>query len=112
MPKVYVTQVPYRRDNVTGELMPSVNVSPAAEHGEIIIMMPPRVAFHNTIDMVNELKVLLKDYNYRDGDCVIALGDPSVIAATFGILGKRQPAFTVLKWDKNVERYIQARIRL
>lgn len=112
MPKVYVTQVPYRRDNATGDLMPSVNVSPAAEHGEIVIMMPPRVAFHNTIDMVKELRVILQNYNYRDGDCVIPLGDPSVIAATFGILGHKHNSFTVLKWDKNIGRYIQARIRL
>jgi hypothetical protein len=110
MPKVFVTQVPYRKDPTSGDLMPSVNVSPAAEHGEVVILMPPRVAFHNTIDLVKQLKVQLQNYNYRDGDCVIPLGDPSVIAATFGILGKNNKAFTVLKWDKNLGRYLQARI--
>lgn len=109
MPKVYVTQVPHRKDNRTGAFVPSVNISPASEHGDIVIMMPPRATFFATADLLKQLGDHLKDYDYDAGDSIVVLGDPVVIAAACALLGSKG-SFTVLRWDKNLGRYTPVRI--
>lgn len=110
MAKVFITQVPHRRDADTKALVPTVNIAPASEHGEIVVMMPPQASFHNTADLTQQLRKHLREYNYDAGDSIVALGDPSIIAVAFGILGRLHGQFTVLKWDKNIGRYLPARI--
>jgi len=110
MAKIYVTQIPHRKDPTTGAFVPTINIAPAVEHGEVIIMMPPRASFHATSDLVKQLTEHLKDYDYEAGDSLVALGDPAVIAVACAILGKLKSKFTILKWDKNVGRYLPAHI--
>lgn len=110
MSKVFITQIPHKRDKDTGAFVPSVNISPASEHGELIVMMPPRAAFFATGDLVKQMRDHLKDYNYEAGDSLVALGDPAVIAVACAILGSMYGKFTVLKWDRNVGRYIPSHI--
>jgi hypothetical protein len=109
-PKVYITQIPHRRDPETNAFVPSVNTAPAAEHGEVIVMMPPRTSFHATADLVRQMKEHLKNYDYEAGDCLVAMGDPSVIAVASAILGKMHGRFVVLKWDRNVGRYLPSHV--
>ena len=108
MAKVYITQVPHKRDPETRAFVPAVNIAPAEEHGELVVMMPPRAPFHNTTDLVKQLREQLKGYDHDAGDCIVAMGDPSVIAVAFALLGKWTSKFTVLKWDRNTGRYIKA----
>lgn len=110
MPRVYVTQIPHRRDVDTNSFVPTVNIGPAAEHGEVVVMMPPQAAFHATADLVEQLSQKLRHYDYDAGDALIALGDPAIMAAAFAFLGKRFGRFTVLKWDRQIKRYVPARI--
>lgn len=109
-PKVFVTQIPHRKDQDTGAFVPSVNIAPAAEHGEVIVMMPPRASFFATTDLVKQLREHLKDYNFEAGDSVVALGDPSVVAVAFALLGKMHGKFIVLKWDRQIQRYVASRV--
>jgi hypothetical protein len=109
MPKVFVTQIPHKKDAVTGAYVPSMNISPASEHGEMIIMMPPRASFFATADLVKQLKIHLKDYDYEAGDAVVVLGDPIITATVCAILGAKG-SFTILRWDRNLGRYTPVRI--
>lgn len=110
MPKVYITQVPHKRDQSTQAMVPSVNISPAAEHGELVIMMPPSAPFHATNDLVRQLAVHLKNYNYEAGDSLIAMGDPAIIAVACALLGRMHGRFVILKWDRIVSRYLPAHV--
>lgn len=111
-PKVYITQVPHRHDPETGAFVPSVNIGPAAEYGEVVVMMPPRAPFHATADLVRQLQNHLQYYDYEAGDSLVAMGDPAVIAAASAILGKRFGNIRLLKWDRNVSRYLPAHIQV
>ena len=111
-PKVYITQIPHRRDPETRAFVPSINIAPAAEHGELIVMMPPRASFFATSDLVKQMKEHLQNYDYEAGDCLVAMGDPAVIAVACAILGKTMGRFTVLKWDPNVSRYLPTHIQV
>ena len=109
-PKVYITQVPHRRDQETGAFVPSVNIAPAVEHGELVVMMPPRAPFHATGDLIKQLWEHLKNYDYEAGDSIVAIGDPAVSAVACALLGKEFGKFTMLKWDRNVSRYLPSHI--
>lgn len=112
MPKVFVTQIPNRRDKETGALVPSINIGPAAEHGDVVVMMPAQASFFATGDLIEQIGNHLCAYNYEDGDAVVALGDPSVIAAAFAYLGAKFGRFTVLKWDRQLGKYLKASINV
>jgi hypothetical protein len=105
MAKVFVTQVPQKRDAATKSFVPVVNIGPASEHGELVVMMPPQASFHATADLVKQMREKLKDYDYEAGDSIVALGDPTVVAVAFSLLGAMFGKFTVLKWDRNIKRY-------
>jgi hypothetical protein len=59
---------------------------------------------------VKQLREKLEHYDYEAGDSIVAMGDPSVIAVACAILGKLHGRFQVLKWDKNVGRYIPSHV--
>jgi hypothetical protein len=109
---VWVTQVPNRRDRATQQLVPAVNISPAAEHGDVRVLMPPNASFFATHDLVTQLRSGLRDYNFERGDSVIALGDPAIIAVVGALLGERNRSFNVLRWDKNIGRYVKIKVAL
>ena len=112
MSRVFVTQIPHKRDKETGALVPSVNIGPAQEHGDVVVMMPPQAAFYATNDLVEQLANHLDSYNYDDGDMIIALGDPTIMAAAFAYLGAKFGKFKVGKWDRNLSRYLSATVRV
>ena len=111
-PTVYITQVPHRRDKETMASVPSVNIGPASEHGEVVVMMPPRAPFHATADLVKQLWAYLRNYDYEAGDSIVAMGDPAVIAVACALLGKEFGRFTILKWDRNVSRYLPSHVNI
>lgn len=112
MKKVWITQIPNRRDTATGMLVPAVNVSPASEHGEIHVLMPANASFFATGDLVDQLRKGLRDYDYERGDSIVCLGDPAIIAVTGAVLMERTQRFVVLRWDRNIGRYVRVEISL
>lgn len=115
MPKVFVTQVPHRRDPGTQAFVPAVNVSPASEHGEIVVMMPPRAAFQTSPSLVEQLKRHLSGYDFEAGDSIVPIGDPVIIGAACAILGRNRPLdrrIRVLRWDRNIGRYVPVEVKI
>ncbi len=110
MKKVYVTQIPHRFDRDTRKFTPSVNISSAEEHGEVVVMLEPTASFHATEDITRQLRDKLKDYDYEAGDSIVFLGDPAIIALACAILSHKFGRFTLLKWDRSLMRYLAARI--
>ncbi len=112
MPKVFVTQIPNRRDKETGALVPSVNIGPAQEHGDVVVMMPAQASFFATNDLMNQIANHLDSYDFDEGDALVALGDPAVIGAACAYLGKKRAKFTMLRWDKQLGRYLRVVLNL
>lgn len=110
--KVFITQIPHRKDAETGAFVPAFNIGPAAEFGELTVMLPPRTSFHATAELVMHLRKSLDAYNFERGDHLLALGDPAIIAAASALLGRLHGKFSLLKWDRNIGRYIPAIINV
>lgn len=105
MPKVFFTQIPHRRQD--GKLIPAFNVSSAGQFGEIVTIMPPQTAFTNTKILAKQVDEEISEYSYEDGDVIVLLGDPVVIATTIAVLSRYCSIFAILKWDKNLGRYLK-----
>lgn len=111
-PIVFVTQIPNRRDKETGKMVAAVNIAPAMEFGEPRVLIAGQASFFATADLVRQLRLGLRDYNFARGDSIIALGDPAIIAATAAIVAERNKQFAILRWDNVVKRYIKVTITI
>lgn len=110
-PKVFVTQIPNRRDP-SGVMVPSFDVVPASEHGEIQVMMPASFSLFNTAEMIKQLRRELVDYDFARGDCIVPAGDPAIIFATGAVLSEQHRKMRLLKWERSVKRYVPVEVAL
>jgi hypothetical protein len=109
---VFVTQVPNRKDKMTGAWVPAFNIGPAAEHGQIVTMLPANAAFFQSADLIKTLKDKLSAYNFNRGDSVVCSGDPAIIAVAGSILADIGRKYRLLKWERQVGRYVAVEIHL
>lgn len=105
MPKVYAPQVPSKYDAATRLWVPSINLDPAKQFGEIVVMLPPNANRLHINPLVTALREQMKDYAVED--YVVAVGDPSLIAAAACIAVKKTGGILrILKWDRQSSSYI------
>lgn len=111
MAKVYVPQLPSRFDAASRLWVPTVNMKPAEEYGEIIIMLPPNANRLHTAPLVAALRDQMRDFTVED--YIVAVGDPSLIAAAAVIAaGHSSGTLRVLKWDRLASKYIPVEMKL
>ena len=110
MNKVFIVQETMKRDRSTGELVRAFDLTPAAVYGELITLFKHRgsVAL-NTDPMVTQMKKAMKDFS--DDDCLLAVGDPTAIAAAVMVASKINYAkVNLLKWDRESRNYIKVTV--
>ena len=111
MSKVYVPQLPSRFDAATRLWIPSVNLFPAEKFGEIVTMLPPNANRLHTAPLVQALKEAMADYTAED--FIVAVGDPSLIAAASCIaVRKTGGVLRMLKWDRHTSDYLPVEVQL
>jgi hypothetical protein len=105
MPKVYVPQMPSRYDAATKLWVPSINIDPAKPYGEVVVMLPPNANRLHISPLIVALREQMRDYGPEDW--VVAVGDPSLIAAAACIATKKTGGILrVLKWDRQTSQYL------
>jgi len=105
MSKVYAPQVPSKYDPATKLWVPSINLEPANAFGEIVVMLPPNANRLHINPLIIALREQMKDFT-KD-DYIIAVGDPSLIAAASCIaVRKTSGLLRILKWDRQTSSYI------
>ena len=105
--KVFITQVPSRRDPDTKLWVPKVNISPAEQHGEVKILLPPGTQFYAASETTRLIRQRLHELDYQQGDFLLPMGDTVIIAVASAIAARRSNGtLNVLMWDKHSSRYI------
>ena len=105
MPNVYVPQTPSRFDVATRVWVPTVSLSAAEKFGPIVQLLPPEAGRLATAPMVAALKERMADFT--EDDYLIAVGDPSVLAAAACIaVRKTGGTLRLLKWDRYTSDYL------
>lgn len=105
MPKVYAPQVPSKYDQATRLWVPSINLEPAKAFGELVVMLPPNANRLHINPLVVALREQMRDFSAED--YLVAVGDPSLIAAAACIAAKKTAGLLrILKWDRQSSSYI------
>lgn len=101
-PIVYVVCEPTH--TIGGVTRPSMDLTPAAEHGELEVLLPFSQSMLAPVPTVRTLKEKLR--NFTDEDFILPVGDP-VLIATVAMVAAQQNGGRVkmLKWDKPTHRY-------
>lgn len=107
--RVFAPQVPSRYDAATRLWVPTMNMDPAKKHGEVVIMLPPNANRMHTAPLVAAMRDQMADY--ADSDALIAVGDPTLIAAAAMIAARKTGGrIRMLKWDRMAGDYITVEI--
>jgi hypothetical protein len=111
MSKVYAPQVPSKYDPATKLWVPTINLDPANMFGEIVVMLPPNANRLHINPLIVALREQMKDFN--DKDYIVAVGDPSLIAAASCIaVRKTNGLLKILKWDRQTGSYIPVEVQI
>lgn len=109
--RVFVPMVPSRFDSTMHAWVPSVDLSAAASHGEVVVMLPPDAAKAGPAPCVAAMRERMKDYSAAD--FLLAVGDPSLLAAAAGLATRATGGtLRVLKWDRYTRNYIVVEMKI
>ena len=103
MSTVYVTRVPSRHQG-NGLYIPTVDITPAGEFGDIKVILEPGMSLPTGEAMMKSLYSELQFFNEHK-DYLLPASDPSLMVAAGAILGKRCKSFRILSWDRSHGRY-------
>lgn len=105
MPRVYAPQLPSRYDAASKLWIPTMNLSPAERYGELVVLLPPNANRLHTAPLVAALRERMAEFG--EDDWLVAVGDPSLIAAAACIASKQAGGvLRLLKWDRLASDYI------
>lgn len=106
-PKVFATQIPSRRDAGSGLWVPTVNVAPAEQFGKVETLLPPGSQFFAASETTRLIKNRLHDLDYQQGDFLLPLGNPVIMAVASAIAARRSNGcLNVLVWDRHSSSYV------
>ena len=104
---VYVTQIPSRVEN--GAWVPTIDISPAREYGELEVMLPSGMNAPTAEFIARQFRTALSNFNPHE-DYLLTAGDPVAMVVAAAILGGRGNPFMMLKWDRHAKRYLSYEI--
>ncbi|OGC93933.1 MAG: hypothetical protein A2W25_14700 [candidate division Zixibacteria bacterium RBG_16_53_22] len=103
MSRVFVSHEPHRIE--AGQVKSLFDLTPAAEYGDIEVLMPAGSSLLSTVPMVRTMRDRLA--NFSDDDYLLPVGDPSAIMAAGAIASEMNNGrVKILRWDRATRRYI------
>lgn len=106
-PRVFVTQIPSRKDATTGMWVPTVNIRPAEKFGAIEVLLPAGGQFWAAAELTRLIKQRLHDLDFQETDFLIPMGNPVVMAVAAAVAARRSNGrLNVLVWDKQTSSYV------
>jgi len=91
--------------------IPSMNLKPAEKWGDLVVLFPQSVSRAHTAPLIEAMKDRMSDFTPQD--CIIAVGDPALIAAA-ACIGSRLSGgiLRLLKWDRMSRDYILVEVKV
>lgn len=106
MPNVYLPTIPMRYDADTGGKCPAIDVTPAADFGESVLLLDldqpltPLEMPLAIIDLRNRLSAI------RTEDFLVCVGDPVLIAAAAEFAIRKNGTVKMLRWNR-IDKFYQ-----
>jgi len=109
--RVFAPQEPSRFDVTMRLWVPTMNLKPAEKFGELVVCLPPNANRLQSVPLIAALEDRLKDY--CEDDYLVAIGDPTLIAAAACICARRtHGVLRLLKWDRLMSDYVLVEVRV
>lgn len=111
-PRVFVIHEPLRRDRVTGEMYPMHDLTPAAEFGDIRVVLPS--ANRPPLDPEASLPTLREAMaDFSSDDYLVMVGDMNLVCWAAALAARSTDgAIRLLRWDGRGERYVALEAQL
>lgn len=106
--KVFIPQIVRRFDGTAGELVPAFDLSPAAKFGSLTLILDQDDDTKYLSNLTGKISKELEEFKH--GDYLLAVGDPSLIAVCAGIILRKFHSMKMLKWDRQLKTYIEMEI--
>ena len=104
-PLVFVVQNQHRYDAVKRTFVPKFDLDPARVFGDLIELLSPTASPFNFETVKEEL--IHKLSHYRDGDCLLCVGNPVLMMAAGAIAASfNEGRVRALQWSGKDQRYI------
>lgn len=111
MTKVYAPQQPSKFDTATRLWIPTMNMHAAEKYGELVVLVPPNANRLHTVPLIAAMRERME--HFGPTDWLVAVGDPSLIAAAACIaVRKTGGLLRLLKWDRMTSDYIPMEMKL
>jgi hypothetical protein len=108
-PRVFIPQSVRRFNAAKGITEAAHDFTGAMQHGQLTTILDDDDDPVYLSRYVPKIKKALSDFTHED--FLIAVGDPSLIALCSGIIARRQPTMTMLKWERSLRMYVKLEIR-
>lgn len=109
MNRVFVIQEKVRKDRSTGEMVPQFDFKPAQKFGTLQVLLSSAASLMAPVPTIRLLREKLRDFD--DSDFLIAVGDPTAIAAACMVASDvNRGRVKLLKWDSKYNEYYATQI--
>lgn len=111
-PTVFVIHEPLRRDRATGEMYPMHDLSPAAEFGDIRVVLPsanrPALDPEASLPLIREAMA-----DFAPDDYLVLVGDINLVCWAAALAARATDgAIRLLRWDGRGCRYVALEAQL
>lgn len=108
MSTVFITHEPYERTE-NGGMRSKFNLNPAAEYGNLEVLIPAGNSLISSVPTVRTLREKLRGFS--DEDYLLPVGDPTIMMAAGAIAAEFNGGkIKVLRWDKQQQRYVMIQV--
>lgn len=87
-----------------------MNLDQSRRFGELIVLLPPAANRLHSAPLVQAIKEGMREFCKED--YIIAVGDPTLIAACACIAHQKTGILRVLKWDRISSDYISVEMKI
>lgn len=103
--KVFIPNLPTRHDEATQQRVPSLDLNPAAQFGELVTLTEGPIS---DLPALRSARDVIRTKTLKDigpGDCILCVGDVALTALCIAYALTRNGAVTILRWDRNKRSY-------
>jgi hypothetical protein len=108
--KVYIPNLPTRYDAATERRVPTLDLNPAAQYGDLEILSEGPIHKDSIQDTIELIGIELCKMDPQD--LILCVGDFVLAAASIAYACDRNGAVNVLRWNKNKRAYDVMEVQL
>jgi hypothetical protein len=106
VPRVFVVHQPTGRDNVSGDIRNTMDLTPATEFGQLVyVLREDENPFGNIQATASRIERVLDTWDFGPTDWLLLVGNPILIGMLSAIASERCGHLRMLQWSRADRAY-------